>query len=102
MAGSIYRAGVAKLVGDQRLNQTPAEISGEEDDGRFKAAAEQTGTDRLALCHAAEIKVPNGCEQKGGSDNDDDAKRTVDQGDGNRWNRFGLSSFSWWPQDRKS
>src|SRR5262245_65156863 len=97
MAGSIYRAGVAKLMGDQCLNQTPAEISGEEDDGYFEAAAEQTGSCRLALCHAAEIKVPNAHEKKGGTDNDDDAKRTVHQCDGNRWNGLGVNAFGWWP-----
>src|SRR5262245_2404158 len=97
MAGSIYRAGVAKLVGDQRLNQTPAEISGEEDDGRFEATAEQPGSCRLALCHAAETKDPNAREQTGGTDNDDDAKRTVAQGDGNRRNRLAVTAFGWWP-----
>src|SRR5262245_34854498 len=97
MTGSFGRAGVAKLVGDQRLNQTPAEISGEEDDGCLEAAAEQTGSCRLALCHAAEIKVPNAHEKSGGTDDDDDAKRTVHQGDGNRWNRLDVSAFGWWP-----
>src|SRR5262245_24275546 len=99
MASSIFRTGLLQPVGYQRFEEAPAKVGSEDDDDGIYNAAEHAGGDRVALSHAAEIKVQNPGKPIGRTQNDEDTKPTIYEGNGNRWNRPGPSAFCWWPQE---